>query len=54
MRQKMMGFWDGGGISWTICNQSALHSRQITTPAPHHSMAEEMVINAGDFCWLNQ
>jgi len=24
------------GISWTICKQSC--SRQITTPAPHHSM----------------
>ena len=24
------------GISWTICRQSAPHSRQITTPAPHH------------------
>jgi len=26
----------GSGISWTIC-KSALRSRQITTPAPHHS-----------------
>ena len=26
------------GISWTICKQSALSSRQITTPTPHHSM----------------
>ena len=25
------------GISWAIC-KSALHSRQITTPAPHHSL----------------
>ena len=24
-------------ISWTICMQSAPHSRQITTPTPHHS-----------------
>jgi len=24
------------GISWTTCKQSALCSRQITTPAPHH------------------
>ena len=23
------------GISWTICKQSAPHSRQITTPTPH-------------------
>ena len=27
----------GRGISWAIC-KSALHSRQITTPAPHHSV----------------
>ena len=29
-----MGFRDGCGISWTICKQSAPHSRQITTPTP--------------------
>ena len=27
----------GCGISWAIC-KSAPHSRQITTPAPHHSV----------------
>jgi len=27
----------GSGISWAIC-KSASHSRQITTPAPHHSV----------------
>ena len=32
-----MGFWDGSGISWTICKQSAPRSRQITTPTPHHA-----------------
>ena len=26
----------GSGISWAVC-KSALRSRQITTPAPHHS-----------------
>jgi len=26
----------GSGISWAIC-RPAPHSRQITTPAPHHS-----------------
>jgi len=26
------------GVSWTICKQSAPHCRQITTPAPHHSI----------------
>jgi len=33
----MMGFWDGSGISWTICKQSAPRSRQTTTPTPHQS-----------------
>ena len=28
MRQEMTGFWDGSGISWTICKQSAPRSRQ--------------------------
>ena len=34
----MMGFWDGSGISWTMCKQSAPCSRQITTPTPHQSI----------------
>ena len=34
----MMRFWDGSGISWTICKQSAPHSRQITTPTSHQSI----------------
>ena len=34
----MMGVWDGSGISWTICKQSAPRSRQTTTPTPHHSI----------------
>jgi len=38
MRQEMVGFRDGSGISWTICKQSAPCFRQITTPAPHHSI----------------
>ena len=32
-----MEFWDGSGISWTICKQCAPCSRQITTSASHHS-----------------
>jgi len=28
----------GNGISWTICKSFAPHSRQITTPVPHHSI----------------
>ena len=31
------GTVSGSGISWTMC-KSAPHSRQITTPAPHHSV----------------
>jgi len=38
MRQEMTGFWDGSGINWTICKQSAPRSRQITTPTPHRSI----------------
>jgi len=38
MTQEMTGFGDSSGISWTICKQSAPHSRQITTPTPHHSI----------------
>jgi len=34
----MTGFWDGSGISWTTCKQSAPRSRQITTPTTHHSI----------------
>ena len=32
-----MEFADSSCISWTICKQSAPRSRQIITPAPHHT-----------------
>jgi len=35
MKQEVMG---SIGISWTICKSFAPHSRQITTPVPHHSV----------------
>ena len=38
MRQEMMGFGEGSGISWTTCKQSAPRSSQITTRTPHHSI----------------
>jgi len=38
MRQEMMGFWHGSGISWSIRKQSAPGSRHIATPTPHHSI----------------
>jgi len=31
-------WWGGSGISWTIWKSFAPHSRQITTPVPHHSV----------------
>jgi len=34
----MMGLWDGSGITWTTCKQSAPRSRHITTPTHHHSI----------------
>jgi len=34
---RMMGFWDGSCISWTMSKQSAPRSRQITTPTPRQS-----------------
>jgi len=44
MRQEMTGFWDGSGISWTICKQSAPRSRQITTPTPHQSICTRWML----------
>jgi len=35
LKQEMMG---GSGIRWIICKSVAPHSRQITTPVPHHSV----------------
>ena len=32
-----MEFWDGSGISWTICKQSAPRCRQKNTATPRHS-----------------
>ena len=34
----MKRWWGGSSISWTTCKSSAPRSRQITTPAPHHSV----------------
>ena len=34
LKQKIVS---GSGISWAVC-KSAPRSRQITTPAPHHSV----------------
>jgi len=43
MKQETMGFWDGSGVRWTICKQSAPCSRQITTPTPHHPIFFSML-----------
>jgi len=40
----MMGFWDGSGISWTICKQYAPRSKQITTSTPHHSIFTDRML----------
>ena len=47
LKQEMMG---GRGISWTICKSFAPHSRQITTPVPHHSIFTGRML----FLMLNQ
>jgi len=44
LKQETMG---GSGISWTICKSFAPHSRQITTPVPHHSI----FLRAGCSSW---
>ena len=40
----MLGFWGGSGISWTICKQSARHSRQITTLVVRKSAQQQAVV----------
>jgi len=37
-RARDYGVLGCSGIGWTICKQSAPHSRQITTLTPHHSI----------------
>jgi len=44
MRQEMVGFWDGIVIRRAIYKQSAPCSRQITTPAPHHSVFTDQML----------
>jgi len=46
----MTEFWYGSSISWTICKQSASHSRQTTTSTPHQSIFTDQVL----FLMLNQ
>ena len=31
-------WWGSSGISWTICKSFAPRCREVTTPAPHHSV----------------
>jgi len=38
MMQEMTGALGCSDIRWTICKQSAPHSRQITTPTPYQSI----------------
>ena len=52
----MMGSWDGSGISWTICKQSAPHSRlrhqTLRTPTPHHSIFTDQTLFLTPIDWL--
>jgi len=52
-----MGFWDGSGVSWTICWQFAPHTEQITTPTPHHSSFRGrtlfLMLSVLWCCWLH-
>jgi len=56
MRQEMMGFGDGSGISWTICKQSASRFRQITTPTPHHSIftGGKLLLTSNQHCQMTE
>jgi len=46
----MTGFWDGSGISWTMCKQSAPRSRQITAPTAHHSIFTGRMLSPNQQC----
>jgi len=59
MKQELM---IGSRISWTIFKSFASRSRQITTPAPHHSNFyrpdalpdAEPKGTEGSYCWWNE
>jgi len=45
MRQEALFFGGGSGIDWTICKQSAPHSKHIPTPTtPHHSIFTDWML----------
>ena len=46
----MTGIWDGSGISWTMCKQSAPRSRQITAPTAHHSIFTGRMLSPNQQC----
>jgi len=44
-----MGFWDGSGISWTICKQYPSRSRQQLNTAHQHLITR--LLEAGCSSW---
>ena len=46
----MTGIWDGSGISWTMCKQSAPRCRQITAPTAHHSIFTGRMLSPNQQC----
>ena len=48
----MVWFWDGSGISWTICKQFAPCSRQITTPTHIHTHTRLTALFLGLRRWV--
>ena len=67
MRKETVGFWDGSGISRTICKQSAPRSRQKTTTPRHLIFTSRMLflmpsrqcestegLSINTTCWLTQ
>ena len=49
---KEDGVLGRSGIRWTICKQSAPHSRQITTPTPHQTSFKNLKIT--NIVWKTQ
>jgi len=49
-------WWGGSGISWTICKSFAPRSKQITTPAPHHSIftGQMLFLTTNQQCQSNE
>jgi len=51
MKQEIVG---GSGISWTLCKSFAPYSREVTTPALHHSFLVCSLLLESVFHWLSK